>query len=70
MSKSLTIEGKVDGRTHQAVVPRSRNEFGEYVVRFYVDGVHQARADYHTDDRDDAIGTAEAFVAAPVNVGA
>lgn len=36
-------------------------DYGEYVVKFYRDGVHQVRADYHTD-KCDAMGTAQRFV--------
>ena len=31
----------------------------EYVVRFCTNGVHQVDADYFTDSKEDAIGTAE-----------
>lgn len=34
-------------------------EWSEYRVTFYVNGVKQQGADYHTDDKDDAIATAE-----------
>lgn len=35
-------------------------EWGEHRVKFYApDGAYQSKADYHTDDRHDAIGTAE-----------
>jgi hypothetical protein len=37
-------------------------EWNEYVVKFYVNGEHQSEADYHTDDKDDAVGTAEKFI--------
>jgi hypothetical protein len=47
-----------DGR--QAVVFRNA-EYDEYVVKFYIDGVYQANADYHADSKDDAVGTAKAF---------
>lgn len=35
------------------------HDWCEYVVKFYNHGKHQKRADYHTDDRQDAIDTAE-----------
>ncbi len=38
---------------------KTRCNDGEYRVRLFVDGVYQAGADYFTDDRDDAIATAE-----------
>lgn len=45
---------------------RGRNMHGEFEVDFYVDGVVQAPARYYTDDRGDAEGTAEAWVASKV----
>jgi len=38
-------------------------ETREYKVRLFIDGKHQAAADYHTDDLDDARDTAKAMVA-------
>lgn len=38
---------------------------GEYAVWFYRDGVRQKDADYFTNDKDDAIGTAKHFVNGP-----
>lgn len=32
-------------------------EWDEYIVMFYVDGVHQKNANYHTDSKDDAKST-------------
>lgn len=37
------------------------SDWQEYIVKFYTDDVHQKEADYHADDKDDAIGTAKAF---------
>lgn len=34
-------------------------DFGEFTVRFYIFDVHQMHADYHTDDRKDAISSAQ-----------
>lgn len=47
-----------------AIVYKSRTPFldgieDEYVVKFSTDGVHDAEADYFTDDREDAVNTAE-----------
>lgn len=39
-------------------------EWNEYVVVFCVLGVKQACADYHTDDKEDALNTARVFVTA------
>jgi hypothetical protein len=38
------------------------SDWGEWVVRFYIDGIHQAQADYHTDVRVDAYDTANKWV--------
>lgn len=37
-------------------------EWDEYVVKFYVNGQHQTDADYHTDDKNDAMSTAQQFL--------
>lgn len=37
-------------------------DWGEYRVKHYVNGQHQANADYHTDDLEDAHGTAQAMM--------
>jgi hypothetical protein len=34
---------------------------GEYQVKHFLDGQHQKKADYFTDDKDDAHGTADSF---------
>jgi hypothetical protein len=34
------------------------NEWEEWVVKFYREGVYQTMADYHTDDKEDATDTA------------
>ena len=38
------------------------SEWQEYRVRLYVAGVLQPDADYHTDDRTDAVCTANAMI--------
>jgi hypothetical protein len=42
-------------------------DYGEFVVKLFTDGVYDASADYFTDDRCDACGTADAMVE-PVGV--
>ena len=37
-------------------------EWGEYRVKFYKDGKHLGKADYHTNDVDDAHGTAQLHI--------
>jgi outer membrane protein assembly factor BamE (lipoprotein component of BamABCDE complex) len=46
---------------HKAVVHRDA-EWDEYRVQFHKDGVHQKKADYHTDDKEDAHSTAKYHV--------
>ena len=41
-------------------------EFMEFVVKFYKEGVYQEEADYFTDSRSDAIGTAKWQIGATV----
>lgn len=36
---------------------------GEYLVRFYTNGLHLKDADYFTDSRKDAVGTGNAELA-------
>jgi len=45
-----------DGK-RMAKVYRDR-DWDEFIVKFYANGEHQEEADYHTDDRTDAEGTA------------
>ena len=45
---------------------RGRNQYGEFVVDFYVDGVVNPAATYYTDDKADAVGTADAWVSSKV----
>jgi hypothetical protein len=53
----------ITGQNGKATIPARRNEHGEYHVRFYTpDGKRYAEADYFTDDRMDAIGTARKMV--------
>jgi hypothetical protein len=38
------------------------SESGEHIVKFFQDGKHQTEADYHTDDKHDAQGTAKHWI--------
>jgi hypothetical protein len=38
-------------------------EWNEYRVKTYIEGQHQIDADYHTEDKQDALDTARAIVA-------
>lgn len=55
----VSTHGNTSGK--QAKVYKD-SELGEHKVKFFVDGVHQKDADYHTDDKEDAKGTANTFV--------
>lgn len=59
MAKTRKISEHIKGR--MAIV-RYNPETEEYIVRFYVDGVYQENADYFTDDKGDAQGTADVFI--------
>lgn len=59
--------GQVGGKQRTERARRSAHirfdeDWDEWVVMFYLDGRHQTRADYHTDDEDDALGTAKLWI--------
>lgn len=56
-SKTKTFE---NGIRKAVVYPK--DQYGEHVVKFHIDGKHQKNADYHSDDTEDAHGTAQHFV--------
>lgn len=58
MARNTTVESG----DRCAVVSGSRNAWGDFTVKFYLAGVHQTDADYFTEDRGDALGTAEHWV--------
>lgn len=58
----MRVTYKAEEGQYKALV-RGRNMHGEFEVDFYVDGVVQSAARYYTEDRSDAEGTAEAWVA-------
>lgn len=58
LRKVATVESF--DHTRRAVVHRDTDS-GEFRVAFTLDGVRKPRADYFTDDRTDAIGTARAM---------
>ena len=45
--------------THEQKRAKVYRSEGEYIVRFYDHASYQSEADYFTDDREDAINTAE-----------
>jgi len=44
-------------------------EWNEFVVKFFVNGQHQVDADYHTDDKNDAVDTAQRFISDEMEEG-
>lgn len=46
----------------EANVSRRKNEYGEWVVRVWEDGIRNPAADYFTTDKQDAEDTARAMV--------
>ena len=64
----MRVIHKVEEGPYKALV-RGRNMYLEYEVDFYIAGVVQAPARYYTDDRADAEGTADAWVASKVAGG-
>ena len=54
-----------DDKVYAARV-RAKSQWGDHIVQFFVGGVHNQAADYFTDDRGDAEGTADAWVAGRV----
>ena len=58
---TLRLINTVEDNNNTAKVYRD-SDWNEYRVKFFTDGVHQVDADYHTDDKQDAISTAESIV--------
>ena len=54
---------RIGHKSNKCFASVNRNAYGEYVVRLYAIGnghnIHFKQADYYTDDREDAIGTAQ-----------
>ena len=59
--KATRAAAKAAGITKATVATR-RNEYGEWVVRAFVDGVRFPEGDYFTEDKQDAHATAKAMV--------
>ena len=58
---TLRLINTIEADNSTAKVYRD-SDWNEYRVKFFIDGVHQVDADYHTDDKADAISTAESIV--------
>lgn len=59
-AKLIKTHTSADGKKVAKVYRDS--EWDEYHVKHYTDGKHHTKADYHTDDKEDAHGTAKHFV--------
>ena len=53
-------QGDKPGDKRTTKIKRDK-DWGEWVVELYVNGKHYEPADYHTDDKQDAIDTAKAM---------
>lgn len=49
-----------DGKQCEFRVVRD-SEWNEYIVKYYIDGKEQIEWSYHTDDKQDAIDTANSW---------
>lgn len=54
--------GQVRGTPKRSATIRYDADFDEWIVQFFKDGKHQANADYHTDDEQDALATAKYWI--------
>ena len=54
--KSVMTEG------NKKTVVRYNSEYKEFIVQFYIDNIWESKADYYTDDRQDALKTAHKFL--------
>lgn len=64
ISESLKLISNMppkEGRKNSAKVYRD-TDWDEYRVKFFKNGIHQTKADYHTDDKSDAIAVADHWV--------
>lgn len=58
---ALRLVEKFENGIQAAKVYRDA-EWQEYRVKFFVNGQHNEPADYHTNDKEDAIGTAKLVI--------
>lgn len=59
--KPLGMSEAFETKTESATTKISKKD-GEYCVKLYIDGVYQKGADYFTDDKEDAEGTAKQMI--------
>lgn len=58
LEESMKLISTHENGKHKAKVYKN-SDLGEHQVKFYTDGKHHVDADYHTDDKEDAEGTAK-----------
>jgi len=61
ITESVKKVGSYETGNKKATVHKD-SDVGEYHVKFHTDGKHHVDADYHTDDKEDAHGTAKHWV--------
>jgi hypothetical protein len=61
MALKKVFETQTPDNSHKAIVVRD-SEWQEFRVRFYENGQWLKKADYHTDEKQDAIDTAQTYV--------
>jgi len=61
MKKITEISDTIGGTEYTVKVYRD-TEWNEYVSRLFKDGVELVNASYHTDDKEDALDTANSMI--------
>jgi hypothetical protein len=61
LEEGLRLIGKLEHGNREIKLYKD-TDWGEFRVKFYIDGEHQTEADYHTDDKQDASDTARSFL--------
>jgi hypothetical protein len=61
VNEGIRKTGEYSQGRHKATIHKD-SDLGEYKVKFHTDGKHHEPADYFTDDKSDAQGTAKAGV--------
>lgn len=53
----LTLKSNKNSKGEHLSLSKKKNEYGEYTVKFFVNGKYDDDASYHTDNWDDAVST-------------
>jgi hypothetical protein len=62
MSTLRLVTSIASSHTKRVAKVYRNSEWDEYQVKYYRNGIYQSEADSFTDDKDDAVGTAEHFI--------